>query len=160
MPYKGWSGSRCGRRFLTYKISSSAPWIMYKGGLLPSGRIGITQSHDTGSALLSITRANLSIVECSNSEEIGSRDPIVFSISSIILTAISEWPPSSKKFWVTLMSSISKNLDHMSWIMRSVSVAGGWCVSDPERSEEHTSELQSRENLVCRLLLEKKKTGR
>src|SRR5690606_39348968 len=28
----------------------------------------------------------------------------------------------------------------------------------PGRSEEHTSELQSRENLVCRLLLEKKKT--
>src|SRR5436309_12499659 len=27
----------------------------------------------------------------------------------------------------------------------------------PTRSEEHTSELQSRENLVCRLLLEKKK---
>src|SRR5690606_40339079 len=30
--------------------------------------------------------------------------------------------------------------------------AAGWT-----RSEEHTSELQSRENLVCRLLLEKKK---
>src|SRR5690606_41803555 len=28
------------------------------------------------------------------------------------------------------------------------------------RSEEHTSELQSRENLVCRLLLEKKKQNR
>src|SRR5690606_39480875 len=28
---------------------------------------------------------------------------------------------------------------------------------DRKRSEEHTSELQSRENLVCRLLLEKKK---
>src|SRR5690606_41450593 len=28
--------------------------------------------------------------------------------------------------------------------------------SQPQRSEEHTSELQSRENLVCRLLLEKK----
>src|SRR2546421_4669913 len=27
----------------------------------------------------------------------------------------------------------------------------------PERSEEHTSELQSRSDLVCRLLLEKKK---
>src|SRR2546430_13392353 len=27
----------------------------------------------------------------------------------------------------------------------------------PERSEEHTSELQSQSNLVCRLLLEKKK---
>src|SRR5690606_41365306 len=28
--------------------------------------------------------------------------------------------------------------------------------ADDRRSEEHTSELQSRENLVCRLLLEKK----
>src|SRR2546421_4732236 len=28
------------------------------------------------------------------------------------------------------------------------------------RSEEHTSELQSRSDLVCRLLLEKKKTSR
>src|SRR5690606_40030367 len=31
--------------------------------------------------------------------------------------------------------------------------------ASPPRSEEHTSELQSRENLVCRLLLEKKKTN-
>src|SRR5690606_39563533 len=30
-------------------------------------------------------------------------------------------------------------------------------LDDDERSEEHTSELQSRENLVCGLLLEKKK---
>src|SRR2546430_7158165 len=30
----------------------------------------------------------------------------------------------------------------------------------PPRSEEHTSELQSQSNLVCRLLLEKKKTTR
>src|SRR2546427_2087818 len=29
-----------------------------------------------------------------------------------------------------------------------------------QRSEEHTSELQSQSNLVCRLLLEKKKTTR
>src|SRR5699024_11644199 len=28
---------------------------------------------------------------------------------------------------------------------------------DPDRSEEHTSELQSRFDIVCRLLLEKKK---
>src|SRR3712207_7971499 len=33
--------------------------------------------------------------------------------------------------------------------------AGG--THDPRRSEEHTSELQSRQYLVCRLLLEKKK---
>src|SRR2546427_9304598 len=29
--------------------------------------------------------------------------------------------------------------------------------AEPARSEEHTSELQSQSNLVCRLLLEKKK---
>src|SRR2546430_3702424 len=34
------------------------------------------------------------------------------------------------------------------------------CVEDGlRRSEEHTSELQSQSNLVCRLLLEKKKTA-
>src|SRR5688572_30874792 len=31
------------------------------------------------------------------------------------------------------------------------------CADGPCRSEEHTSELQSQSNLVCRLLLEKKK---
>src|SRR2546427_3988125 len=39
-----------------------------------------------------------------------------------------------------------------------------WCrgtaVLLPPRSEEHTSELQSQSNLVCRLLLEKKKKAR
>src|SRR2546427_6289209 len=30
-------------------------------------------------------------------------------------------------------------------------------LTDQQRSEEHTSELQSQSNLVCRLLLEKKK---
>src|SRR2546428_4981659 len=33
-----------------------------------------------------------------------------------------------------------------------------WSPGTSRRSEEHTSELQSRSDLVCRLLLEKKKT--
>src|SRR2546430_9211639 len=36
--------------------------------------------------------------------------------------------------------------------------ANGKKVKDESRSEEHTSELQSQSNLVCRLLLEKKKS--
>src|SRR2546427_9568405 len=36
--------------------------------------------------------------------------------------------------------------------LRRPTTRTGWC-----RSEEHTSELQSQSNLVCRLLLEKKK---
>src|SRR5690606_32041016 len=39
------------------------------------------------------------------------------------------------------------------WYMKTSIDSEGWIA----RSEEHTSELQSRENLVCRLLLEKKK---
>src|SRR2546422_5793653 len=49
--------------------------------------------------------------------------------------------------------------------LRRVQIPGVWRTTDPDdssavgaaRSEEHTSELQSRLHLVCRLLLEKKK---
>src|SRR5690606_40178378 len=40
---------------------------------------------------------------------------------------------------------------------REITNMGAFSHKAPIRSEEHTSELQSRENLVCRLLLEKKK---
>src|SRR5256885_11048191 len=42
--------------------------------------------------------------------------------------------------------------------LRSQPLAAGEPVGAAPRSEEHTSELQSPCNLVCRLLLEKKKT--
>src|SRR2546430_4224507 len=47
-------------------------------------------------------------------------------------------------------------------IGRPAMAAGRTCkeVRDGRRSEEHTSELQSQSNLVCRLLLEKKKPTR
>src|SRR2546430_13266758 len=37
-------------------------------------------------------------------------------------------------------------------------LSGGFSAEYFDRSEEHTSELQSQSNLVCRLLLEKKNT--
>ena len=42
-------------------------------------------------------------------------------------------------------------------IARSVMETSERSITEFFRSEEHTSELQSRRNLVCRLLLEKKK---
>src|SRR5690554_4701144 len=42
---------------------------------------------------------------------------------------------------------------YLTWLSGTLAVS-------PERSEEHTSELQSRPHLVCRLLLEKKKPHR
>src|SRR5437899_9328989 len=41
---------------------------------------------------------------------------------------------------------------------RSSPSGAGWSSRNGKRSEEHTSELQSLRHLVCRLLLEKKKT--
>src|SRR5690606_40517199 len=43
---------------------------------------------------------------------------------------------------------------------KDTSIRVGGFHREVARSEEHTSELQSRENLVCRLLLEKKKRRR
>src|SRR5256885_17053811 len=43
------------------------------------------------------------------------------------------------------------------WVAGAFNVAGA--ITNGSRSEEHTSELQSPCNLVCRLLLEKKKTN-
>src|SRR2546427_9980570 len=40
---------------------------------------------------------------------------------------------------------------------RTISFQLFWRLGSSPRSEEHTSELQSQSNLVCRLLLEKKK---
>src|SRR5690349_24122402 len=62
-------------------------------------------------------------------------------------------PPRSTLFpYTTLFRSRSSAA---SWPTRRTSCARRWprC----RRSEEHTSELQSRRDLVCRLLLEKKK---
>src|SRR5690606_41275178 len=48
-------------------------------------------------------------------------------------------------------STFLRSLNRMNDTIASARASG-------DRSEEHTSELQSRENLVCRLLLEKKNT--
>src|SRR3712207_7379527 len=49
--------------------------------------------------------------------------------------------------------------DHMHWPLEVASPASRSATpAVPARSEEHTSELQSRQYLVCRLLLEKKKS--
>src|SRR5690242_21814812 len=84
-------------------------------------------------------------------------------------------PPRSTLFpYTTLFRSIAaarpgarlSDISHA--VERSVRAAGeygivedyvGHGIGTEMRSEEHTSELQSHVNLVCRLLLEKKKTN-
>src|SRR2546427_2039751 len=69
-------------------------------------------------------------------------------------------PPRSTLFpYTTLFRSLSRLRDEdaprPSGKCRLRAFHG--CDATHERSEEHTSELQSQSNLVCRLLLEKKK---
>src|SRR5258707_11093046 len=70
-------------------------------------------------------------------------------------------PPRSTLFpYTTLFRSYAKRLRKSIRVSAPVIVVGNLSRNSDRRSEEHTSELQSRQYLVCRLLLEKKKTAR
>src|SRR2546430_6867693 len=67
--------------------------------------------------------------------------------------------PLSKRQMAPLILQATKQHPGGSDVPRKiVEIAANW--SSYHRSEEHTSELQSQSNLVCRLLLEKKKNTR
>src|SRR2546430_5258833 len=70
-------------------------------------------------------------------------------------------PPRSTLFpYTTLFRSreyVAGISSRMRFSSRGYAPRCGWLKTATMRSEEHTSELQSQSNLVCRLLLEKKK---
>src|SRR3712207_7440279 len=64
------------------------------------------------------------------------------------------WRPLSRQFdWDFFLHLVSN--DPWELTQKTLDIASD--IADALRSEEHTSELQSRQYLVCRLLLEKKK---
>src|SRR5690606_41763565 len=104
----------------------------------------------------------------------------LLSISSLFFSLLMRLPPSSTPFpYTTLFRSPVRSrqqwrdlfgrqlpaalrADRARQFVQQIRAAGAARLLDLDvknqaRSEEHTSELQSRENLVCRLLLEKKK---
>src|SRR2546422_2869971 len=87
-------------------------------------------------------------------------------------------PPRSTLFpYTTLFRSENEIVGYLKGLLQNSRVTKAWIQEwsssketvaknlhegeqQPFRSEEHTSELQSRLHLVCRLLLEKKKKGK
>src|SRR2546428_8841155 len=84
-------------------------------------------------------------------------------------------PPRSTLFpYTTLFRSQNNGGNPVTWTKNTLTTVSGTAVTGVtvanlhsngcsgdscQRSEEHTSELQSRSDLVCRLLLEKKNTN-
>src|SRR5688500_19726984 len=58
--------------------------------------------------------------------------------------------------YTTLFRSTERGSEGITMGVTNVLYNYGFAYDNPKRSEEHTSELQSPCNLVCRLLLEKK----
>src|SRR6266511_3837218 len=79
---------------------------------------------------------------------------ILMTLCSVFFFLMIRRPPISTLFpYTTLFRSRSS-----SRTLRARRSTSSTCrAASRSRSEEHTSELQSRENLVCRLLLEKNK---
>src|SRR5438874_9945590 len=69
-------------------------------------------------------------------------------------------PPIAADETATLLGFLDYQRATLAWKCRGLDAAGLQATVGVSsmRSEEHTSELQSRRDLVCRLLLEKKKT--
>src|SRR5947209_14046046 len=70
-------------------------------------------------------------------------------------------PPRSTLFPYTTLFRSLRRVERLEEALKTI--RGPADQHDPfiaERSEEHTSELQSRQYLVCRLLLEKKKNNK
>src|SRR5205085_11307058 len=98
-------------------------------------------------------------------------DSIYISLSMFVFFLILRRPPRSTLFpYTTLFRSgplmSLRNLEKVfetpagrMYVLRRITadIQPGEFISVMGRSEEHTSELQSQSNLVCRLLLEKKK---
>src|SRR5690554_2241809 len=58
--------------------------------------------------------------------------------------------------WILILMARTRAERWSGWLLTLLGVAAcGYIAFNEERSEEHTSELQSRPHLVCRLLLEK-----
>src|SRR5690606_41597923 len=83
--------------------------------------------------------------------------PIFAAIYVEILakSLVDDDPNGRRDYWDYATALVARTMQQTA----TIDVRLARCLGDEDRSEEHTSELQSRENLVCRHLLGKKDHG-
>src|SRR3712207_3596362 len=92
-------------------------------------------------------------VDAAGTSPLYERVAVALSESDEALRAI-EAAPARKRHPTVILAA----LHDLALAGRAPALAAAYAAADDDaRSEEHTSELQSRQYLVCRLLLEKKK---
>src|SRR5687768_18235867 len=93
-----------------------------------------------------------------------SHNVLIHDKTQLLFFLMIRRPPRSTLFPYTTLFRSLREMRKLDEPARKVVIAGGGNIGldlartlEGTRSEEHTSELQSRLHLVCRLLLEKKK---
>src|SRR5437773_6650772 len=97
--------------------------------------------------------------------QLGYRHEPRLMLASLVLSQLAALPDALLALWLMLLGKgVLEHRDGLvlgTAIGLAVSAAATWFLrtvsTRMQRSEEHTSELQSHHDLVCRLLLEKKK---
>src|SRR5690606_20401179 len=126
-----------------FPVEASITWYKLRF-LNDSFGIVVGQRKDNGRPIMMLTK------DAGNSWEAINLDGSVLKDYALVELAILD-----QKTWIILDDSIG-----ITYITKDAGKTWQDITSNMQyntRSEEHTSELQSRENLVCRLLLEKKK---
>src|SRR5437870_294371 len=114
---------------------------------------------DTPIALIRLTASVKRVTTTGASPSKGSSSSRIEGDSAIAraTAAIFFWPPDRCRPRRSMNALTSGNMPKMRSSTSALSRRPSLLPALQERSEEHTSELQSRGHLVCRLLLEKKK---
>src|SRR2546427_8324407 len=110
------------------------------------------------SVLLAASTARLMARENRYEAHTGKRrGPISCAMAEAPLSCAAGTEHSAKNSRKSVARTKNSPLPTESQPMSALPASANNSLSDRMRSEEHTSELQSQSNLVCRLLLEKKK---
>src|SRR3989440_13071898 len=124
--------------------------MAYKVGVIGAGAIGVEHARRINQGIGGASVVAVTDIDGGRAKEVAAglgaralptgRD--VIGAPDVDVVVVTSWGPTHEEFVLA-------------------AIAAGkpvFCEKPLARSEEHTSELQSRSDLVCRLLLEKKKT--